>query len=276
MYRHSLSCAVMVALASLPGNGGPSRHPARSGDSRIGAADTVDVAVGSPLIDMTSFIDHGTRVVGTRLSGDSSVHAMEMTTRLTLGDSAGIAGGVLRIHSEADALAGLQPPGHRTEDVTLDRKTLAPYAVHRASEGNGPHATLAFNGTQVRGVRAMGGPEQPVSVDLTERAFYGPGVDYVLERLPLRAGVVYRIPIFNPGPGTAERRLYPVVGTEAVDVMGSHHAKAWRVDELAADGRRLGTLWIVKGEPSYLVRWDIAMQPSGTFRLEQQLTRGAH
>jgi hypothetical protein len=273
----SFSYGISVMLACYVLNDVPIQGCVCESTLPVGAFDTVDVVVGSALVDTRSFVDHSTRIVGTRVTADSSTRMQTMTTRLTLGDSAGFPAGVLRIHAEFEALPGTGgPPGKRIEDLTVDRRTLAPYAIRREALG-GPsqRMSVAFNGRSVRGSRAAGGQEQPFTLELSEPAFYGAGIDYVIERLPLRADVVYRIPVYQPGTPASERRLYRVVGKEALDVMGTHHPEAWRVEEHAADGRQLGTMWIVKGEPSYLVRWDFIMSPTTTFRLEQQLVTAA-
>ena len=272
----SFSYGVAVVMSCSTVNGFPNPNAAFETTMAVSAYDTVDVVVGSSLVDTKGFVDHSTRVVGTMLAGDSSKRTQTMTTRLTLGDSAGIANGVLRIHSEFESLPGAAgPPGRRVEDLTVDRATLAPIAIHRESVTGPPmKISIAFDGTRVRGQRAMGGQEQPIALELTEPSFLASGIDYVIERLPMREGVVYRIPVFQPGAPASERRLYRVVDKEALDVLGAHYAEAWRVEEHAADGRQLGTMWIVKGEPSYLVRWDFAVGPAQTFRLEQALVSG--
>ncbi|MDQ6769602.1 MAG: hypothetical protein M3Z54_06405 [Gemmatimonadota bacterium] len=228
-------------------------------------ADTIDVPVGSAIVDMSDFTDYGTVIVGNRFNGAAGTHVLDMNTRLTTGDSAGLPARVLRIHSEQQRLAvpGMfgPPAGRHIEDLTLDRKSLAVYSWHtHPAEGAGRAGYATFNGTAVRGKLTMGAGEQQIAVDLTEPAFYGPGIDYVIEHLPMRAGAVYRLPVFQPGAPDVQRRLYHVAGTEAVDAMSVHHPNAWRVEEFSPDGKRqLSTLWIVRGTPSYLARWDYAI-----------------
>ncbi|MDQ6769606.1 MAG: hypothetical protein M3Z54_06425 [Gemmatimonadota bacterium] len=238
-------------------------------------SDTIDVPVGSVIVDMSDFTDHGTLIVGNRMSGGTATHVLDMTTRLTTGDSVGLPGRVLRIHSEQDRVAGpFGPPGGKQiEDLTLDRQSLAVRAWHtHPAEGMGRTGYATFNGSTVRGSLNMGGKEQQVAFDLSEPAFYGPGIDYVIEHLPMRAGAVYRLPVFRPGDRFIQRRLYHVVGTEAIDALGVHHPNAWRVEELSPDGKQqLSTLWIVHGTPSYLARWDYGTDPTSMLRLEQKL-----
>jgi hypothetical protein len=239
-------------------------------------ADTIDVPVGSAIVDMSDFSDHGTVIVGNRFNGATGTHVLDMTTRLTTGDSAGLPGRVLRIHSEQERVSvpGMPgPSGRQLEDLTLDRKSLAVYSWYtHPAEDEGPTGYATFNGPAVRGKLTMGTGERQIAVDLTEPAFYGPGIDYVIEHLPMRAGAVYRLPVFQPGAPAVQKRLYHVVGAEAIDALGVHHPRAWRVEEFSPDGKQqLSTLWIVHGTPSYLARWDYGTDPTSMLRLEQKL-----
>jgi hypothetical protein len=110
------------------------------------------------------------------------------------------------------------------------------------------------------------------TIDLTlpAPAFLAGLHDLVVESLPLRPGVVYRVPIWRPGQDAAESRLYQLVRREDVEVLGTTHRQAAVVEERAApDGALRGTLWLVD-RPPFLVRWILMLPDGSTVRLDQE------
>src|SRR5206468_5811883 len=88
----------------------------------------------------------------------------------------------------------------------FDRKTLALRSIAGAAFG----ITISDDGKHIQGT--MRSPSGPAPIDLTlpAAAFFGPLADLVAESLPLERGVVYRVPLWNPGAPAAETHLYEV------------------------------------------------------------------
>lgn len=98
--------------------------------------------------------------------------------------------------------------------------------------------------------------------------------DLVAEALPRRPGTVYRVLLWQPGPGGPVTHLYETLGREDVEVMGVKYRDAWIVADKGADGSELGRMWVVDGPP-YLVRWNLAGPGGGRMRLNQRLESAA-
>jgi hypothetical protein len=233
-------------------------------------ADTIDVPVGSPLVDgrhMTAFTTH---LQVFRIVEGASTLMQEARNTISFGDSAGRA--VTYVVSNGEASG---PAGKRTiaAHFTFDRRTLELLATSLPSP-NGP-IDVAVDGATLR--VHMPGASSSAEIPLSQRAFYGQWSDYIVEELPMREGVAYRVPLWQPtlgpnGPGaTVTQHLYVVRGREDVEVFGKTHRKAWVVDDRSADGSKLlGTMWIVDGPPK-LVRWTINADDGSTVRIDQEL-----
>ena len=114
-----------------------------------------------------------------------------------------------------------------------------------------------MHGATVQGQRSQGGNSQPIDVQLPAPAFFAPWSDFVVEHLPHREHVVYRVHLWQPGAPTTQVHLYQMRGREDVEVFGKTYKQAWVLEDRNADGSQLlGRMWLIDGPPS-LVRWSI-------------------
>lgn len=257
-----LACAIVLGL--------PKQAPAQ--EQR--AADTVDVPVGSDLIDGARARAHVVHAEQLRLSGDSAVSMAAMTWTIASRDSAGVR--LRTVHGEGDSPRPDGSIGHPSIDYTLDLGTLAPrtFNVHQRGGGPGPVLSLTFDGASVRGDRSTGGSAQPVDVTLPRAAFLASLADLVAEALPRRTGSVYRVLMWQPGMGEPVTHLYQTLGREDVDVLGVTYRGAWIVVDKGTDGAELGRMWMVD-HPPYMVRWNFVTPTGDRMRLDQRLENAA-
>lgn len=237
-------------------------------------ADTIDVGVGSPLIDGARMRSFTTRIRTFRVAGADPALVSEATNVITLGDSAGVP--VVRVRSSGWSMG---PKGRieSTTDFTFDRATLALRGmVSRAADGS--ERALHADGRSVEMVVPLPNGAPPLRTALATPGFYGPWSDFVVEELPRRVGTVYRVHLWRPAPQPGgppriveETHLYTVARREDVAVLGKTYRQAWVIeDRLAGNDALAGTMWIVDGPPN-LVRWLIAMPDGSALRVDQAL-----
>lgn len=163
--------------------------------------DTVDVPVGSPLINWRLERPYTSRFEVWRVDGKDS-------TRL-------VAGVNVVTHRNGELLVRADAPPAPSETTVFD--------LH----------TLAYNH------------------DTT--AFYGPTADIVVEFLPRRLNVVYRVRLRSPGSPELETHLYETRAREN---------GMWVVDDHnALTGKLVSRLWLID-EPPYMRRWTFYDAPA--------------
>lgn len=248
-----LVAALGVALAS-----GAAAQSAR--------ADTVDVAVGSPLVDFSKHRPGTTRTIQQVTTDGRTTTVPPFLWKFAFVDTGPRP--LLLAHSEPE-----QPNPNAPHQPTyvFDRKTLVLRALLDATQA----PIVTSDGATIRGsVPGRGGP-MPIDVTLPSPAFYGPLVDLVAESLPWKTGVVYRVPQWRPGATSAELHLYRAVRREDMTVLGKTFPRAWVVEDRDASGTTLlGTLWLTDGPP-HLIRW-IINGPNGTvIQLDQEVAPSA-
>ena len=262
----AISTIILALTIVIPPGKASARHPLLPAAH---TADTIDVPVGSPLIDgrrMTAFTTH--LQVHRMIEGTSTL-VQEARNTITFGDSAGRA--VTRVVSNGEVRG---PNGTRAavSNFTFDRRTLELLSASLP----GPNGSMIVRNDGQGLHLSMRGAAAPMDVPLSQRSFYGPWSDYVVEELPMREGAVYRVALWRPaGSPTAmtasvEKHLYVVRGREDVEVFGKTH-KAWIVDDRTEDGSKLlGTMYIVDGPPK-LVRWTINTPDGSTVQIDQEV-----
>jgi hypothetical protein len=218
------------------------------GFARGQSPDTVDVAVGSRLIDGQRARPYASRFRGVQIAGRDSTVLFAMTNEVSHFDSSGVPlVRVVAAGDEADA-SGTLKPAHGT--FLLNRLTLAFFAA----TGDGAPPASAY-------------PASP--------AFYGPAADIPVEFLPRRLGVVYRLQLWQPGVAAPETHLYETVGRGRVEAFGRQYDSAWVVeDRRAGSGKLASRMWLTS-DPPYMVRWVFLDAPTAGARVEvsQELTR---
>jgi hypothetical protein len=238
--------------------------------------DTVDVAVGSPLLDtkgMTAFVTH---LQVHQIADGKETLVQEATNTIAFGDSAGTP--VARVSSIGHAQT---PAGMASVNsfFTFDRRTLGLLSTRTIT----PRGDLAARANGLNVEFSLPTPSGPQSANLTlsAPAFYAPWSDYIVEELPRREGTVYRVRLWRPSfvPGSPpklleETHLYTVTGRENLEVLGKSVSRAWVVeDRIAGQAELAGKMWIVDAPPK-LVRWMIS-GPNGTqTRIDQELASG--
>jgi hypothetical protein len=265
MIASRLAMVAMVAgLSALP----PDSAPARL--STVG--DTVDVSVGSPLIDPRDMRPFATHLKIYGIANGTETLQQEATNTISLGDSAG-----RRLIVVTSAANSMTPSGQMstTTQFAFDRGSLALVSMHVASPRG--EASIRADGLTIE-VSPPGPPgRQPIVLKLTRPAFYADWSDFIVEELPRHVGVVYRVPLWRPrmqptGISLAEEtHLYTIAGHEDVDVIGKSYKQAWVVeDRVAGQSAPAGRMWIIDGPPK-LVRW-ITHGPNGPeSRIDQGL-----
>lgn len=181
-----ISIAIWTTLATLAG----------------GAPDTVDVPVGSPLINWRLERPYTSRFEGWRVDGADS-------TRLFAG----------------------------TNVVTQQHGKL----IVRADAPPAPSETMVFD-------------LHTLAYKNDTSAFYGPTADIIVEFLPRRLNVVYRVRLRpQEGSATIETHLY--------ETRRQEHG-VWVVDDYNAEtGKLASRLWLVD-RPPYMVRWTFYDAPT--------------
>ncbi len=245
---YSLAMALLLSAAPLVAQ---QARPAR--------VDTVDVPVGSKYVDFSKHTQSASRAVQSMPGRQSPV----VIWRFVFTDTAGKP--LLHVTSEMEG----NPPG---AEYTFNRRTLALLSVRPTGATPGPAPTLDVDGASIRGTMPQpGGQAVGIDATLPQPAFFGPLIDLVVESLPRRTGVVYRVPTIRPAnPPTLETRLFQFVRREDVEVLGTTHKQAWLLRDLGMDGTVRGTMWLIDGPPS-LVRWVINRPDGSTMTLDQQV-----
>ena len=225
--------------------------------------DTVDVPVGSTVVDFGRHSPGVTRAVQSRIMDGQTSMVPPILWKFTFVDSGAP---LLLVHSDPEQ-AGAPSRGPSVTYV-FDRKTVALRAIRNDADGN---PMLTFDGTHIVGQMMGPGGPTPLDITLSSAAFFKPLADLVVESLPAKQGVVYRVPLWSPPGVTIETHLYEAVRREDVTVLGKTYKQANVIEDRSADGKTLyGTLWVVDGEP-HLVRWVINMPNGATINLDQEV-----
>jgi hypothetical protein len=211
-------------------------------------ADTVDVPVGSPLVDTRHLLQYASHGEERRIGPGTSVLDESNTDETTYRDSAGIQLMVVSAHIHHPSSA--TPAATEERTVVMNRHTLAVYSIEDHDGNNG--TSLTVDGATIHGQVSQDGKTRAINIKLPTPGFIGNFSDILAESLPRRAGVVYRAPMWN-GP-SSETHLFETHGREDVDVLGKHYQQAWVVEDHKADGTLAGRLWLLE-RPPYLVRW---------------------
>jgi hypothetical protein len=247
---HRLAGAVLSLLAVTA---------ARSQSPR---KDTIDVGVGSALVDFSKHVPGSTLAHQQWTLGEDSRTSPVMRWNFTYSDTGATPLLLVRATPADPSTPPLPLPVY-----VFNRKTLA---LLRVLDPNTSATQLTMDATKVSG--HLVGPNGPVPIDLTlsEPAYFRPLADLVTESLPRRVGAVYRVPLWGPPAPTVETHLFSFVRREDVIVLGKTYRNAWVVEDRPADGTRLnGTMWLVDGAPE-LVRWVINQSNGAVIQLDQE------
>ena len=199
--------------------------------------DTVDVPVGSPLVDMRAWRPYTGHVQIAKITNGKVTPLLDARFVTVFRDSAGAP--LMFMHSST---------GPHTSGFVFDRHTLAPWAVIQ------PCGVTRFHGTTIDGSQCQGDKPVPIHVNLKTAAFIGDAADLVVEALPRRTDVVYRVVVWK-GNDSTETHLYRTTGREDVHVGGRLYRRAWVVDDyLAGTTAPSSRLWLID-KPPYMVRW---------------------
>jgi hypothetical protein len=239
--------------------------PPCSAQTRSSSPDTVDVAVGSSLVDFSRHRPGAQRAVSTVTMNGQTRSMPPVVWTFRFDEVGGTPRLLVRGTPETAPSAGGPMTAPPTTTV-LDRKSLAFLQLLAEDEST---VLLSANGLSVHGQVPAPGGSRPVDVTLTEPAFYNALADLVAESLPKRTGVVYRLPLWGLSSTSVEHHLYQFVRQEDVEVLGRTYPKAWVLEDRSTDGTLLGTMWLVDGPPE-LVRWIITMPGRPTVELEQE------
>lgn len=226
-----------------------------------GPPDTVDVKVGSTLVDFSEYRPAAQRAFQSVTMNGETRTMPPLVWTFTFDDSGGEPRLMVRSKSE-----GAAPQGPPRMVYAFDRKSLA---LRQMLAEDGTTVMLTVDGVSVRGEVPAPGGTRPVDLTLDEPAFFSPLADLVAESLPRRTGVVYRLPMWSTSPTPFEYRLYQFVRQEDVEVLGRSYPKAWVLEDRSADGMLMSTMWLVDGPPE-LVRWVINAPGGRTVELEQE------
>jgi hypothetical protein len=200
--------------------------------------DTVDVPVGSPLVDMHAWRPYRGRMEVVQITDGKVTPVFQAALNTVFRDSAGEPLMYMRSWSNI-------PGSSDSGLLVFNRQTLAPRQV------------------------------DSLHVHQRTPAFLAGAADLVVEVLPRRTDVVYRVALWQPGSDSTEIHLYRTTGREDVRVHGTLY-HAWVVEDRLARTHALASrLWIIK-EPPYMVRLLAFNVPKAgsEVRVEQQLTPG--
>lgn len=223
-------------------------------------ADTVNVTVGSTVVDFSSHQPGATRTVQDVTMGGNKRSMPPVIWSFRFEDAGGRKKLIVSVAPEDTTTRGPAMPV-----FVFDRKTLALLELRDRTTGA---PTLTVKDTRITGT--LNGPNgaMPVDMTLARPAFLGMLADLVAESLPRKLGVVYRVPLWMPGSPTVADHLYQFVRRESITVLGKTYPNAWVMEDRSADGATLhGTMWLVDGPPE-LVRW-VINQPNGVINLDQ-------
>jgi hypothetical protein len=240
--------------------------PAASAHAQAARRDTIDVSVGSTLVDFSKHVPGSTLAHQQWSMGEDTRTSPVMRWNFSYADTGGTP--LLLVHPTAADPSTPTPP---LPVYVFNRKTLA---LLRVLDPKTSATQLTIDATKVSG--HVPGPNGPVPIDVTlsEPAYFRPLADLITESLPRRVGAVYRVPLWGPPSPAVETHLYSFVRREDVTVLGKTYHNAWVVEDRAADGTRLnGTMWLVDGAPE-LVRWIINLPNGGVIQLDQEPAQG--
>jgi hypothetical protein len=249
---------VFVALMSLA---------SQSSMAQGSRKDTVDVSVGSKVVDFSKHSAGLTRTLQSRTSGGQTSTLPPILWKFTFADSGGP---MLFVHSDPER-PGSMPNRGPSMTYVFNRKTLALRAIRNDETGK---PMLSFDGGRIVGQMPTPNGLMPIDVTLSSAAFFRPLSDLVVESLPAKPGVVYRVPLWAPPGSNVETHLYETVRREDITVLGKTYKQAKVVEDRSADGKTLlGTLWLIDAAP-HLVRWVINMpNNNGIITLDQEAVK---
>lgn len=240
----------------------------RASSAQGARKDTVDVSVGSKVVDFSKHSAGVTRTLQSRTAGGQTSTLPPILWKFTFVDSAGP---ILLVHSDPEQ-PGTMPNRGPSMTYVFNRKTLALRAIRNDEDGK---PMLSFDGAHIVGQMPSPNGLMPIDVTLSSAAFFRPLSDLVIESLPAKPGVVYRVPLWAPPGATVETHLYENVRREDITVLGKTYKQAKVVEDRSADGKTLlGTLWLIDAAP-HLVRWVINMpNNNGVVTLDQEAHSG--
>jgi hypothetical protein len=228
-------------------------------------ADTVDVPVGSSVVDFSKHAQSTSRAVQQRMMNGALTPMPAVLWKFTFVDSGALH--LLLVHPSPENPGQQGPPPSTT---VFDRRTLALREIRNDATSK---TMITVDGVHITGEMPRGpGVMAPVDVTLPQPAFFAPLSDLLVESLQPKLGRVYRANLWSPGRPSSEKHLYAFVRREDVNVLGKTHHGAWVIEDRSADGKTLnGTMWVIDGEP-HLVRW-IFYGPDGavTSQLDQEV-----
>ncbi len=207
---------------------------------------------------MQAWRPYAGRVRVAKIVDGKATPLIDATFATVFRDSGGAPLMFMRAHSSAG-----------TDVMIFDRHTLAPYAMIRQC------GSMRIQGTAIDGFqcRAPGDKPTPIHVKLKTPAFLGNTADLVVEVLPRRTDVVYRVVLWQ-GSDSIETHLYRTTGREDVRVGGTLYRRAWVVDDYIAGRKGLASrMWLID-EPPYMVRWIFYNAPAAgsDIQAEQSVT----
>lgn len=180
----------------------------------IEAQDTVDVPVGSSLINWKLEHPYRSRFQIWQVKGRDSTLLAKGSNNVTHRDT------LMLMYADADERGPDGKMAHDTGTMTFGLQTLA------------------FRG--------------PPDTARSASAFFGPAADIVVEFLPRRLGVVYRVRLWFPGAPSDETHLY-----ETRERKGD----VWIVEDRRAGTDKVASrLWLID-RPPYMLRWTFYNAP---------------
>jgi hypothetical protein len=225
-----LAVSLLLACACAPA------AAAQNAVLRPGSAQVSTRSVGSHVLEFD--VEQGDG------EGRGPVGRMTIRTRLT-----SVGGEEVLVRTEAiwmdDELV-------QTDSFTLNRRTLAPMAVHSANVETG--VELEFTSGSVRQVDDGDWGTDTTDVPLPEPVFAAGVTDLLLGTLPLAPGYAARLAVYDADDGIDTVGI-EVQGMEDVAVPGGARVPAWRV--AVTEGWRVSTYWMDR-ESRTLVQFESA------------------
>jgi hypothetical protein len=236
---------------------------AGSASSKTTSTDTVDAPVGSPVVDMHSWRPYSGRMAITVVKANKITPLFKAALRTVFRDSGGAPLMFMATQNRTDT--GL---------LVLNRQTLAPVAIEQRG---GTKMAVRIRDAMVDGRRWVDGKERTIRVRLKTPAFLGDAADLVVESLPRRTDVTYRVVLWQSNTDSIETHLYRTTGKADVRVRGVLYRRAWVVDDRLASNNALASrMWLID-KPPYMVRWIFFNQPApgSEIRAEQDLAQSS-
>lgn len=221
------------------------------------ASDTIFAEVGHPAIDGRLMKPHAARVRIYR--GDTLVS--QWLNELTLGDSAGRQ--VMRWVTTGEPVPMFPNRVTSVLRQTYDARTLAPMG-YSTTASNGAYARLAIDGRSVKGTRRTAADTTVIRVDapVPRLGFFSGASDLVPIAAGLKHGTVMVAAVWNPmNPGTAEDRVFTVIGDTTVNVEGTM-VRSTKVEERRRSNGTLFANWYLLLESPYMVYGEVPL-PDG-------------